>query len=60
MATATVTSKCQITIPAEVRKDLNLKPGDRVEVQVSRADSEERVCAAAAGYIRQIRPSCHH
>ncbi len=30
MATAVVTSKGQITIPAEVRKKLGLKPGDRV------------------------------
>lgn len=30
MSTAAVTSKGQITIPAEVRKKLGLKPGDRV------------------------------
>jgi len=30
MAIATVTSKGQITIPAEVRAELNLKTGDRV------------------------------
>jgi antitoxin PrlF len=30
MATAAITSKGQITIPAEVRKKLGLKPGDRV------------------------------
>jgi AbrB family looped-hinge helix DNA binding protein len=30
MATAAVTSKGQITIPAEVRKKLGIKPGDRV------------------------------
>jgi AbrB family looped-hinge helix DNA binding protein len=30
MATAAVTSKGQITIPAEIRKKLGLKPGDRV------------------------------
>jgi len=30
MATAAVTSKGQITIPAEVRKKLGLKAGDRV------------------------------
>ena len=30
MATAAVTSKGQITIPAEVRQDLGLKAGDRV------------------------------
>lgn len=31
MALATVTSKGQITIPLEVRTELNLKPGDQVE-----------------------------
>jgi len=31
MATATVTSKGQITIPIEVRKKLGLRPGDRVD-----------------------------
>jgi AbrB family looped-hinge helix DNA binding protein len=30
MASAAVTSKGQITIPAEVRKKLGLKPGDQV------------------------------
>lgn len=30
MPTATVTSKGQITIPVEVRKALNLKPGEKV------------------------------
>ncbi|MGD0837672.1 MAG: AbrB/MazE/SpoVT family DNA-binding domain-containing protein [Polyangia bacterium] len=31
MATATVTSKGQITIPQEVRRRLNIDAGDRVE-----------------------------
>ena len=31
MATATLTSKGQITIPAEVRQALGVKAGDRVE-----------------------------
>jgi len=53
MATATVTSKCQITIPAEVRKDLNLKPGDRVEVQVSRADAPGRI--VKNGSVRRLQ-----
>ena len=30
MPTATLTSKGQITLPAEVRKDLGLKTGDRI------------------------------
>jgi AbrB family looped-hinge helix DNA binding protein len=36
MSTATLTSKGQITIPAEVRKDLKVDTGDRVEfVQIA-------------------------
>ena len=31
MATATTTTKGQITIPAEVRKDLGIRPGTQVE-----------------------------
>lgn len=31
MASATITSKGQITIPAQVREDLGLQAGDRVE-----------------------------
>jgi antitoxin PrlF len=31
MATATLTSKGQITIPIEVREELGLKTGDRIE-----------------------------
>ena len=31
MASATVTSKGQITIPAKVRRALQIEPGDRVE-----------------------------
>lgn len=30
MASAAMTSKGQITIPVEIRKELGLKPGDRV------------------------------
>ena len=36
MATATVTSKGQITIPALVRNHLRLNPGDRVAFNISR------------------------
>ena len=32
MPTATVSSRYQITLPAEVRKALGIKPGDRLEV----------------------------
>ncbi|MGH8012103.1 MAG: AbrB/MazE/SpoVT family DNA-binding domain-containing protein [Candidatus Binataceae bacterium] len=31
MATSTITSKGQTTIPGEIRRHLNLKAGDRVE-----------------------------
>ena len=31
MATATVTSKGQITIPAKVRAELGVEPGDKIE-----------------------------
>jgi len=31
MATATITSKGQITIPSAIRSDLHVVPGDRIE-----------------------------
>ncbi|HEY6986613.1 MAG TPA: AbrB/MazE/SpoVT family DNA-binding domain-containing protein [Rhodanobacteraceae bacterium] len=34
MADATVTSQGQITIPVEIRRAMNLKPGDRVRFTV--------------------------
>jgi looped-hinge helix DNA binding domain, AbrB family len=33
MSAATVTSKGQITLPKDVRDDLKLKPGDKVEFE---------------------------
>ena len=33
MSTATLTSKGQITLPKDVRDELNLKPGDKVEFE---------------------------
>ncbi|WP_457636630.1 AbrB/MazE/SpoVT family DNA-binding domain-containing protein [Oceanithermus sp.] len=35
MPTTTVSSRYQITLPAEVRKALGIKPGDRLEVTVA-------------------------
>ena len=32
MATATMTSKGQMTLPKEVRDDLGLKPGDKLDI----------------------------
>lgn len=34
MAASTLTSKGQITLPQEVRKQLRLKPGDRVDFEI--------------------------
>ena len=34
MPTTTVSSRYQITLPAEIRKALGIKPGDRLEVTV--------------------------
>ena len=51
MATATVTSKGQITIPASVRAELKVGPGDRVEfVKVS--DGHWEVVAAVEDVSR--------
>lgn len=45
MATATITSKSQITIPAIVRTDLHVGPGDRIEF-VRLTDGRYEVVAA--------------
>lgn len=34
MPTATMTSKGQVTIPANVRKHLNLKAGDKIDFEI--------------------------
>lgn len=36
MATATVTSKGQVTVPKEIRERLGLEKGDRIEFRVDR------------------------
>jgi len=45
MATATITSKGQITIPKEIRKNLNLHSGDRINFFM---DKSGRVCILPA------------
>ena len=51
MATATITSKGQITIPAPVRMDLHVGPGDRIEF-VKLADGRYEVVAATQDVSR--------
>jgi antitoxin PrlF len=52
MASATVTSKGQITIPVKVRNRLGLRAGDRV--QFVEADNGKFVMAAANRSIREL------
>ena len=53
MATAAVTSKGQITIPAEVRKDLGLKAGDRVAF--IKGENGQYTLKAKTGSIMDLR-----
>ena len=53
MTTATLTSKGQITIPADVRRALNVQAGDRVEfVQVEPGRFE---LVAATRSVRELK-----
>ena len=53
MTTATLTSKGQITIPADVRRALNVQTGDRVEfVQVQPGRFE---LVAATRSVRELK-----
>lgn len=53
MTTATLTSKGQITIPAEVRRLLNVQTGDRIEfVQVQPGRFE---VVAATRSVRELK-----
>ncbi len=53
MTTATLTSKGQITIPAEVRRLLNVQTGDRVEfVQIEPGRFE---LVAATRSVRELK-----
>ena len=49
MATATITSKGQVTIPANVRKALSLKPGDKIDFQI-----EENGTARILPFSRKV------
>ena len=53
MATAAVTSKGQITIPAEVREDLGLKTGDRVSF--IKGEKGEYILRPKTGSIMNLR-----
>ena len=53
MATATVTSKGQITIPKEVRERLGIDAGDRVEFVETEAGRFTLV--AATGDVRSLK-----
>lgn len=64
MATATITSKNQITIPSEVRRELNLRHGDRISFEKSargvivlrKEASTVKSDGAAARFIRDRGP----
>ena len=53
MAAATVTSKGQITIPAEVRRALRVASGDRVEFVEIEPGRYEII--AATGSVRELK-----
>ncbi|MGO9437063.1 MAG: AbrB/MazE/SpoVT family DNA-binding domain-containing protein [Terracidiphilus sp.] len=53
MATASLTSKGQITIPIEVRKDLGLKTGD--QLQFIKGEDGEYKLKAKTGSIQDVR-----
>ena len=53
MSTATLTSKGQITIPADVRRVLNVQAGDRVEFVQVEAGRFELVAATRS--VRELK-----
>lgn len=58
MTTATITSKGQITIPASVRNDLKVGPGDRVEfVKVATGHWEVLAAVEDITRLRGMIPS---
>jgi AbrB family looped-hinge helix DNA binding protein len=42
VAQSKITSKGQVTIPEEIRKELNLQPGDRIEWRAEKGKAEVR------------------
>jgi AbrB family looped-hinge helix DNA binding protein len=57
MASAAVTSKGQITIPAEVREDLGLKVGDRVSF--IKGENGEYIMKAKTGSLMDLKGFIH-
>lgn len=55
MAYSTITSKGQTTIPNEIRRALNLRPGDRLEYAVEQDHFKVRVAAGAASLKGALR-----
>jgi len=53
MATASLTSKGQITVPIEVREDLGLKAGDRISF--IKGEHGEYIMKAKTGSIMNLR-----
>jgi antitoxin PrlF len=53
MSTATLTSKGQITIPAEVRRNLNVDAGDRIEFVLIEPGRYEVIAATRS--VRELR-----
>jgi antitoxin PrlF len=53
MPTATMTSKGQFTMPAEVRARLRLVPGSKIDIDVNAAG--ETVIRPRSGDIRRLR-----
>lgn len=63
MQTSAVTTKGQVTIPVEIRRQLNLSPGDRVgftieDGEVRLVKREDRI-EAAFGLIKSDRSVSH-
>jgi len=53
MAVATVTSKGQVTIPSQVRRELGLKPGSQIDFVLTDHGSYEIIPSVAS--IRELK-----